>query len=160
MEEPMSDDLDLSRLGRPVSDEFPETPHDLPFNRPRIDELLMRVRADEKIDLLSEVLGCVDWRAAFTDDEGNPLTLEEISRLYAYYRKKWSDVGTLYLAELLSSEFMTEQRAQGTLAMSPEFMALGRNNPKLWQEIRTFFRRKEFVTAMFAMADESVRPKS
>jgi hypothetical protein len=160
MEEPMSDDLDLSQLARPSGNDFPETPHDLPYNRPRIDELLMRVRNDERIDLLSEVLGCVDWRSAFTDDQGNPLTLEEISRLYAYYRKKWSDVGTLYLAELLSSEFMTEQRAQGTLAMSPEFLALGRNNPKLWQEIRTFFRRKEFVTAMLAMADESGRSKS
>lgn len=156
----MSEELERAKLGRPIGDEFPETPHDLPYNRPRIDELLMRVRNDEKIDLLSEVLGCVDWRAAFTDDEGNPLTLEEISRLYAYYRQKWNDVGTLYLAELLSSEFMTEQRAQGTLPFSPEFLALGRNNPKLWQEIRTFFRRKEFVTAMLAMADTSVRPKS
>ena len=156
----MSDEQDRIGLGRPTGTDFPETPHDLPYNRPRIDELLVRVRNGERIDLLSELLGCVDWRAAFTDDEGNPLTLEEISKLYAYYRKKWSDVGTLYLAELLSSEFMTEQRAQGTLQFSPEFMALGRNNPKLWQEIRSFFRRKEFVTAMFSMADDSVRPSS
>ena len=111
----MSDEQDRIGLGRPTGTDFPETPHDLPYNRPRIDELLVRVRNGERIDLLSELLGCVDWRAAFTDDEGNPLTLEEISKLYAYYRKKWSDVGTLYLAELLSSEFMTEQRAQGTL---------------------------------------------
>lgn len=157
MSEPQDDFPELP--GRPAGGDFPETPHDLPYNRARIDELLMRVRNGETIDLLAELLGCVDWRGAFADDEGKPLTLEEIARLHAYYRKKWTDVGTLYIAELLSTEFMTEQRAQGSIVLSPEFLALGRNNPKLWQEIRTFFRRKEFVTAMFAMADDSVRNK-
>ena len=67
--------------------------------------------------------------------------------------------GVVYLAELLSTEFITEQRAQGDIAFSPELVALGQNNPKLWQEIRLFFRRKEFVTAMFAMADTAERAK-
>jgi hypothetical protein len=139
--------------------DLPETPHDLPYNRARIDELLMRVRNGERIDLLMELLGCVDWRAAFADDAGQPLTLEDIARIHAYYRKKWSDIGTLYLAELLSTEFMTEQRAQGDIVFSPELLALGRNNPTLWQEIRQFFRRKEFATAMFAMADTAKRDR-
>lgn len=137
--------------------DLPDTPHELPYNRARIDELLMRVRNGERVDLLMELLGCVDWRAAFADDEGQPITIEDIARLHAYYRKKWSDIGTLYLAELLSTEFMTEQRAQGDIVFSPELLALGRNNPKLWQEIRLFFRRKEFATAMFARADTANR---
>jgi hypothetical protein len=141
----------------PETSELPETPHDLPYNRARIDELLVRVRNGEKVDLLMELLGCVDWRAAFADNEGELLTLEDVARVHAYYRKKWSDIGTLYLAELLSTEFMTEQRAQGDIQFSPELLALGRNNPKLWQEIRLFFRRKEFATAMFAMADTGSR---
>ena len=143
-----------------ASGELPETPHDLPYNRARIDELLMRVRNGERVDLLMELLGCVDWRSVFVDDAGRPITIEDIARLHAYYRKKWSDIGTLYLADLLSTEFMTEQRAQGSIVFSPELLALGRNNPQLWQEIRQFFRRKEFATAMFAMADTASRDRS
>ncbi len=153
----MTDDLSAPFPG--ATRDLPETPHDLPYNRARIDELLMRVRNGERVDLLMELLGCVDWRAVFADDEGQPITIEDIARLHAYYRKKWSDIGTLYLAELLSTEFMTEQRAQGDIVFSPELLALGRNNPKLWQEIRLFFRRKEFATAMFAMADTANRDR-
>jgi hypothetical protein len=138
-------------------EEFPETPHDLPYNRARVDELLLRVRNGEAVDLLNELLVCVDWRAAFSDDEGHPLTIEEVAKLHAYYRKKWSDIGTLYLAELLSTEFMTEQRAQGDITFSPELLELGRTRPELWQEIRLFFRRKEFATAMLARADTATR---
>jgi hypothetical protein len=138
---------------------FPETPHDLPYNRARVDELLLRVRNGERVDLLNELLACVDWRSAFADEEGHPLTIEEVARLHAFYRKKWSDIGTLYLAELLSTEFMTEQRAQGDVVFSPELLELGRSNPKLWQEIRLFFRRKEFATAMLARADTAERDR-
>jgi hypothetical protein len=154
----MADDIPDSIRGL-RGDAFPETPHDLPYNRARVDELLLRVRNGERVDLLSELLACVDWRSAFADDEGKPLTIEEIARLHAYYRKKWSDIGTLYLAELLSTEFMTEQRAQGDITFSPELLELGRSNPKLWQEIRQFFRRKEFATAMLARADTAERDR-
>lgn len=139
------------------AEQFPETPHDLPYNRARIDELLLRVRNGERVDLLNELLACVDWQAVFADEDGHPLTIEEVARLHAYYRKKWSDIGTLYLAELLSTEFMTEQRAQGDIVFSPELLELGRSNPGLWQEIRQFFRRKEFATAMLARADTAER---
>jgi hypothetical protein len=147
----------IRSISKLAGDEFPETPHDLPYNRARVDELLLRVRNGERVDLLNELLVSVDWRAAFTDDEGHPLTIEEVARLHAYYRKKWSEIGTLYFAELLSTEFMTEQRAQGDIVFSPELLELGRTKPELWQEIRLFFRRKEFAMAMLAMADTADR---
>jgi hypothetical protein len=102
--------------------------------------------------LLDELLATVDWRRAFVDDDGDPVTLEEISRLHAYFREKFSDLGPIYLADLLSTEFITEQRARGDIVFSEQLMELGRTDPALWQEIRQFFRRKEFATAMLVMA--------
>ena len=71
-----------------------------------------------------------------------------------YYREKWVDVGPLYLAELLSTEFMTEQRARGDILFSERLLQLGRTEPELWHEIRQFFRRKEMVTALLAAAHD------
>jgi hypothetical protein len=133
---------------------LPETPHELPYNRAKIDELLIRVKDGETIDLLDELLAAVDWRSGFADDEGNQVTLEEIEKLRAYYREKFSDLGPIYLADLLSTEFMTEQRARGNVIFSERLLELGRNDPALWQEIRQFFRRKEFATAMLVMAHQ------
>jgi hypothetical protein len=133
---------------------LPETPHELPFDRAKIDELLARVKDGEKIDLLNELLAAVDWRQGFVDAKGNPVTLEEITRLHAYYREKFSDLGLIYLADLLSTEFMTEQRARGDIVFSDRLLEIGRNDPALWQEIRQFFRRKEFATAMLVMAHQ------
>jgi hypothetical protein len=137
--------------------ELPETPFELPYNRARVDELLLRCKNGERIDLLYELLGCVDWRGAFTDDDGKPLTLEDIARLHAYYRTKWNDIEPFFLADLLSTEFMTEQLAQGTVRFSPRLAELGRAEPKLWEEIRLFFRRKEIATALLAAADAANR---
>jgi len=137
--------------------ELPETPFDLPFNRARVDELLLRSKNGERFDLLYELLGCVDWRGAFTDDEGHPLTLEEIARLHAYYRTKWNDIEPFFLADLLSTEFMTEQLAQGTVRFSQRLSELGRAEPKLWEEIRLFFRRKEIATSLLVAADAANR---
>lgn len=151
-------DMDIRHLTRgELSTKLPETPHELPYNRVRIDALLERVKGGEKIELLTEVLNAVDWRAAFTDDEGKPLTIEDIARLYAYYRQKFSDIGPIFLAELLSTEFMTEQRAQGSIVFSERLMQLGRNEPELWREISQFFRRKEFVTALLVESHASRR---
>jgi hypothetical protein len=132
---------------------LPETPHELPVDRTRIDTLLDRVRKGERIDIHEEFLNCVDWRGAFARDDGGPLDTEELVRLIAYYREKFSDIGTIYLAELLSTEFMTEQRAQGDIVFSERLLEIGRNDPELWKEIRLFFRRKEFATAMLVHAD-------
>ena len=137
-----------------LSSQLPETPHELPLDRQKIVELVARARAGDRIDLLSELLAAVDWRAAFSDDQGRPLDLEEISRLHAYYREKFVDVGPIFLADLLSTEFMTEQRAQGDIEFSPQLMELYRKYPDLWNEIRQFFRRKETVTGLLLLASK------
>lgn len=141
-----------------MSSTLPETPHDLPLIRSRIDDLLVRVKAGEAVNLLDELLGMIDWRAAFVDEEGKPLLLQDLARLHSYYRKKWSDIGPVYIAELMSTEFMTEQRAQGDIVFSDRLLNLGRTDPQLWNEIRLFFRRKELVTALFVAAHASAYP--
>ncbi len=132
---------------------LPETPHDLPIDRARIDALLERVRNGERVTLLDEFLAAVDWRGSFTTDDGAPMDVESIARLIAYYREKFSDIGPVYLAELMSTEFMTEQRARGDIVFSPRLLEIGRGEPELWKEIRLFFRRKEFATAMLVNAN-------
>jgi hypothetical protein len=132
---------------------LPETPHELPFDRGDIDALVERVRAGERPNLLDAVLDAVDW-SAFGTAEGAPLDVAARDELRAYYRDKWADIGSLYLAELLSTEFMTEQRARGDVVFSERLLELGRGEPELWQEIRQFFRRKEMVTALLAAAHD------
>ena len=132
-------------------DHLPETPHELPIDRAKVDALLDRVRDGEAVDLLEAFLDTVDWRSGFGGSEGEPLSVEELARLVAYYRVKFADVGPLFFAELLSTEFMTEQRARGDVVFSDALLRLGRENPELWTEIRTFFRRKEFATALLAL---------
>ncbi len=131
---------------------LPETPHELPIDRGKVDALLDRVRGGAEIDLLEELLASVDWRGGFGGQGGESLTVEDIARLVAYYREKFADVGPLFLADLLSTEFMTEQRARGDIVFSDRLLALGRDEPRLWAEISQFFRRKEFATAMLVMA--------
>jgi hypothetical protein len=138
-----------------LTDTLPETPHELPFDRARIDDLVDRVRKGQPVDLLTELLACVDWRGSFTEFDGKPITIEDIARLVAFYKQKFSDVGVIYLAELLSTEFMTEQRARGDVIFSEKLMQLPQRDPELWQEIRLFFRRKEFVTALLTQAHAS-----
>lgn len=135
---------------------LPETPHELPYDRGKVDALLERVRNGERVRLIDELLACVDWRSAFGTDDGQPIDIEGISKLIAYYRNKFSDIGPIYLAELLSTEFMTEQRARGSVEFSDELLELGRNNPNLWAEIRMFFRKKEMATALLVNAHEDL----
>lgn len=132
---------------------LPETPHEIPFDRAYIDALVDRVRSGERADLLEALLDAVDW-SAFGTPDGEPLDAAARDELRAYYRRKWSDVGPLYLAELLSTEFMTEQRARGDIVFSDRLLELGRSEPDLWQEIRQFFRRKEMATALLAAAHD------
>ena len=132
---------------------LPETPHELPIDRTRVDTLLDRVRTGERISLIDEFLNVVDWRGAFASDDGAQLDTEDVVKLIAYYREKFADIGPIYLAELLSTEFMTELRAQGDITFSQRLLDIGRNEPELWKEIRLFFRRKEFATAMLVHAD-------
>jgi hypothetical protein len=132
---------------------LPETPHELPFDRGAVDALVDRVRSGARADLLEATLDAVDW-SAFGTMEGGPLDASAREELRTYYRQKWADVGSLYLAELLSTEFMTEQRARGDVLFSERLLELGRTEPELWQEIRQFFRRKEMVTALLAAAHD------
>jgi hypothetical protein len=135
----------------PIPAGLPETPHDVLFDRGRIDDLLDRIRNGEQVDLLDATLDCVAW-SAFASESGEPLSPVEQHRIREYYREKWSDIGPLYLAELLSTEFMTEQRARGDLVFSERLIELGRSEPELWAEIRQFFRRKEIATGLLLLA--------
>ncbi len=137
---------------------LPETPHELPIDRAKVDALLDRVRKGEQVTLLDEFLAAVDWRSAFASDDGAPLDVEDITRLIAYYGEKFEDIGPVYLAELLSTEFMTELRARGDVVFSDRLLEIGRNDPELWKEIRAFFRRKEFATALLVNANRD-RPE-
>lgn len=137
---------------------FPETPHELPIDRAKIDAVLERARKGEQLTLLDEFLAAVDWRQAFAADDEQPLDAEDIGRLIAYYRQKFSDIGPVYLAELMSTEFITEQRGRGDIVFSDRLLELGRSEPELWKEIRQFFRRKEFATAMLVHAHRERPP--
>jgi hypothetical protein len=149
-------DMNLRHFARgELTNTLPETPHELPYDRGKIDALVDRVRQGQPLDLLTELLSCVDWRGAFTESDGKQITIEDIARLIAYYKQKFSDVGLVYLADLISTEFMTEQRARGDVVFSEKLMRLGQDEPELWQEIRLFFRRKEFVTALLVQAHAS-----
>jgi len=149
-------EMDLRHLSHgELTFTFPETPHELPYDRGKIDVLIDKVRQGQAVDLLTELLACVDWRSAFTESDGKPIGVEDIARLMAYYKRKFADVGLVYLAELVSTEFMTEQRARGDIVFSEKLMALGKQEPELWQEIRLFFRRKEFVTSLLVQSHAS-----
>ena len=137
------------RFAPPQALPLPETPHELPFDRAAVDALVDRVRDGGRANLLEAVLDAIDW-SSFATADGGPMDEETRGELRAYYRQKWSEVGPLFLAELLSTEFITEQRARGDIVFSERLLELGRNEPELWHEIRQFFRRKEMVTALLA----------
>ncbi len=143
--------------GRP-SPELPEMPHELPLDRGLVDSLVDRARQGERLDLLEGLLDAVDW-SGFASVDGASLTPAQRDDLRSYYREKWSDIGPLFLAELLSTEFMTELRARGDVEFSPRLLELGRSEPELWLEIRQFFRRKEMVTAILASAHAAGQPE-
>lgn len=143
----------MSSSEKPLNPEssLPETPHEVPFDRGLIDAVVDRARVGEKIDLLDSLLQAVDW-THFASGDALILDDADLAKLKDYYRRKWSDIGPLYLAELLSTEFMTEQRARGDVAFSDRLLELGRTEPELWREIRQFFRRKEMVTGLLIAA--------
>ena len=152
----MNETID-NQVDRSGGSALPETPHEVPFDRGMIDALVDRVRAGERLNLLEAILDALDW-SSFATTEGEPLSADARDELRRYYREKWVDVGPLYLAELISTEFMTEQRARGDVIFSERLLQLGQTDPELWHEIRQFFRRKEMVTALLAAAhDPSIR---
>ena len=152
--------LQVPKGMQPRQSALPETPHELPIDRGKVDALLDRVRNGEQVTLLDEFLMAVDWRGAFGTDDGTALDAEDVARLIAYYQEKFVDIGPVYLAELMSTEFMTELRARGDIVFSDRLLEVGRNEPELWKEIRAFFRRKEFATALLVDAHHERKDES
>ena len=85
---------------------LPEMPHEVALDRGLVDALVDQVRAGERVDLLEATLDAVEWQA-FSQPDGQPLDEAALATLRRYYRDKWSDIGPLFLAELLSTEVMT-----------------------------------------------------
>src|SRR5262245_41164693 len=122
-----------SHLKTQATPSLPDTPHEIPLDRAVIDSIVDRVRTGERLNLLEATLDAIDW-SHFATSDGSPLTDEAQLELTNYYRQKWSDIGPLFLAELLSTEFMTEQRARGDVIFSEALLRLGREDQALWQE--------------------------
>lgn len=133
---------------------WPETPGDLAYNLDRVLELFARIQNGERVDLLEALLDCADWREMFGSTGSGLLKPDDIEQIKTYYRAKFRDVNRYYLAEQLSTELMTALMASGDFVFSDPLKEFGRDNPALWQEIRSFFGRKEFSTAQLVLADE------
>lgn len=133
---------------------WPTTPSGLVYHLDAVIELFNRVQAGERLDLLEGLLACVDWREMFGSDGTGFLTAHQIEQLQDYYRGKFADIERFYLAEQLSTELMTALMVSGDHELSADLKQLGRERPDLWREIRTFFSRKEFATAILMLGDE------
>jgi hypothetical protein len=134
------------------SAEWPATPDALVYHLDAVQELFGRVQRGERVDLLDALLESVDWTEMFGSTESGFLRREQIDGLKRHYRARFQDLEPIYLAEQLSTELMTSLMASGEMAFSDELKRLGRENPALWREIRTFFSRKEVATALLMLA--------
>ena len=132
---------------------WPETPDQLVYHLDAVLALFNRAQSGERLDLLEELLGCVDWREMFGSADSGFLRPEQVGELKRYYRAKLGGLERFYLAEQLSTELMTALMTSGEIALSDELKRLGRENPRLWQEIRAFFSRKELATSLMLLAD-------
>ncbi len=132
--------------------EWPQTPDQLVYQLDLVLETYEKVQRGEQVDLLEELLACADWREMFGSEGSGFLTPEQIGQIVRYYREKFSALDPFYLAEQLSTELMTALMVSGDIRMSEELQRLGRERPHLWQEIRTFFSRKELATALLLQA--------
>jgi hypothetical protein len=135
-------------------DGWPQTPGELLYQLDLVLETFQKVQEGRKLDLLEELLDCVDWREQFGSAGSGFLKPQEIAALKRFYRAKFADLQRYYLAEQLSTSVMTALLATGDFSMSEDFKRLGREQPELWQELRAFFGRKEFTTAALALADQ------
>lgn len=131
---------------------WPETPSELVYLADKVLELFARAQRGERFDLLEGLLDCVDWAEMFGGVESGFLLPEQVRELRRYYRRKFADVAPYYLAEQLSTELMSALIASGDVVFSEALKRLGREQPALWQEIRTFFSRKEVALAQLLLA--------
>jgi hypothetical protein len=115
--------------------------------------LFERIHAGERLDLLEALLECVDWREMFGSEGTGFLSQHQLRQLHDYYRQKFAALDRFYLAEQLSAELMTAMLVSGDQQFSDELKNFGRDHPRLWAEIRTFFTRKEVATSLAMLAD-------
>ncbi|HMM40741.1 MAG TPA: hypothetical protein PKA95_02435 [Thermomicrobiales bacterium] len=134
--------------------DWPQTPGELVYLLDAVVKLFEDIQQGERVDLLERLLDCVDWREMFGADGAAPLAANQIEELRRYYRAKFAALDRFYLAEQLSTELMTALMASGDMRFSDDLRRLGRDRPELWQEIRTFFSRKELATSMAMLADD------
>lgn len=132
--------------------DWPQTPGELRYMPDAVLALFGRIHTGEPVDLLNGLLDCVDWAEMFGGVESGFLLPEQLRELRRYYRAKFASVDTFYLAEQLSTELMSALMISGDFVFSEEFKRLGREQPQLWQEIRTFFSRKEVALAQLLLA--------
>jgi hypothetical protein len=137
------------------NEDWPETPGELVYNLDRVLETFAEVQNGKAIDLLEALLDCADWREMFGSTGSGLLKPEDIASIKDYYRQKFATVERYYLAEQLSTQLMTALMSSGDIVFSDELKEFGRNNPALWQEIRSFFGRKEVSTAVLMVADSA-----
>lgn len=141
-----------SRSYRETNDEWPSTPDGLVYQLDAVQALFGRIQQGERVNVLDALLECVDWAEMFGSTESGFLRREQIDELKRHYRSRFEVIEPFYLAEQLSTELMTALMASGDMVFSDELKQLGRDNPELWREIRTFFSRKEVATAMLMLA--------
>lgn len=134
---------------------WPETPAELVYRLDLVLELFNHVQTGASVDVLDALLECVDWREMFGSEETGFLHREQIDELKRYYVAKFADVERVYLAEQLSTELMTALMASGEQGFSAALKRFGSDQPALWQEIRTFFTRKEIATVRLMLADQT-----
>ena len=147
-----SDQREMSPQGGANGGDWPETPGELAYLPDAVIELFGRVQHGEQIDLLDGLLNCVDWAEMFGGIESGFLLPEQLRELRRYYRRKFAEVEPYYLAEQLSTELMSALIASGDFVFSNDLKRLGREQPELWQEIRTFYSRKEVALAQLLLA--------
>ena len=133
---------------------WPETPGELVYNLDRVLETFAEVQDGSNTDLLEALLECADWREMFGSTGSGILKPEDIENIKQYYRQKFAGVDRYYLAEQLSTQLMTALMSSGDIVFSDDLKRFGRENPELWQEIRSFFGRKEVSTTMLMVADQ------
>lgn len=132
--------------------DWPQTPSELVYVLDAVVTLFEDIQQDGRVDLLERLLDCVDWSEMFGAEGAGPLTAAQIDELRTYYRAKFAALDPFYIAEQLSTELMTALMASGDMRFSEDLRRLGRDRPELWQEIRTFFSRKELATSMAMLA--------
>ena len=141
-----------SRSYGETGNEWPSTPDGLVYQLDAVQALFGRVQQGEQVELLDALLDCVEWAEMFGSTETGFLHRDQIAELKRHYRSRFEHLEPFYLAEQLSTELMTALMASGDMSFSDELKQLGRDNPALWREIRTFFSRKEVATAMLMLA--------